>query len=117
MHFHILLVLNIPCDVSLFQGGFGTNTSTGFGQSSFGNKPTGTALPAFQSTGFGTTNSLFGNPTTTTSQPAGGLFGAATPSAFGAAQPTTGFGAPTPSTGFGNLLFIVTISLFVNASH
>lgn len=83
-----------------FTGGFGTNTSTGFGQSSFGAKPTGTAAPTFQPTGFGSNTSMFGSTATATSQPSGGLFG--TPTAnFGATQPAAGFGAPAPNTGFG----------------
>lgn len=81
-------------------GSFGTNTSTGFGQSSFGAKPTGTAAPTFQPTGFGSNTSMFGSSATATSQPSSGLFG--TPSAtFGATQPTAGFGTPAPNTGFG----------------
>jgi hypothetical protein len=95
---HFLFVLHSL----LHLGGFGTNTSTGFGQSSFGAKPTGTAAPTFQSTGFGSNTSMFGSTGTTTSQPSGGLFG--TPTAtFGAAQPTAGFGAPATNTGFGGI--------------
>lgn len=83
-----------------FIGAFGTNTSTGFGQSSFGAKPTATAAPTFQTPGFGANTSMFGSATTTTSQPSGGLFGTPTPS-FGAAQPSTGFGFGAPATNTG----------------
>ncbi|KAH8268625.1 hypothetical protein KR026_010539 [Drosophila bipectinata] len=76
-------------------GGFsGATTSTPFGQSAFG-KP---AAPAFGSTSTFAAQpaqpSLFG-AAATTAQPAGGLFGAGTSSAFGSnttAQPTS-FGA------------------------
>lgn len=92
-------------------GGFGANTSTGFGQSSFGAKPTGTAAPTFQTPGFGTNTSMFGSAAPATSQPSGGLFG--TPTAtFGATQPSTGFGAPATNTGFGGNYNFSTSMLF-----
>lgn len=86
---------------AIIAGGFGANTSTGFGQSSFGAKPTGAATPSFQTTGFGTNTSMFGSTATTTSQQTGSLFGGAPTATFGATQPSTGFGATAPNTGFG----------------
>jgi len=91
--------------LSLIGIGFASTTTSGFGQSSFGAKPTGTATPSFGvgNQSFGASTSIFGSTTTTTTQPTVGMFGTQTQTAFGAAQPNTSFITPTQNTGFGGI--------------